>query len=281
MPDASASLTLNRLRRELDSLGGLQLTDWRVAADVLAPLAGRLRPARKPRSDQPRRRSRRGSVLGRFAAAIPAMIGLTRRRHAVPSTHGAFSAVSGATPSGQLTEVTRNFLLGFVLPLWLAAGIADWFCHRRAQIERNAGSTESTLHLLMLAEAAVPVVAGLLLEITSPILLLMSAAVVAHAATALWDVSYAVKRRRVTPIEQHVHSYLEMVPLMASAFVAVLHWPELRALLGFGNRRPDWSVRRKRMPLPTGIVATLLACMLVLEVAPYVEEFRRTRRLSR
>jgi hypothetical protein len=282
MSDANASLRLHRLRSELDSLGGIQLSDWRVAADALAGFAGRRRSSSKPRRDRPRRRWRRAPW--RLVVAIPGAIGLARRRRRAALPAPAVSAppvsapVSGATPGGQLTDVTRNFLLGFVLPLWLAAGIADWFCHRRAHIERNAGSTESALHLLMLAEAAVPVIAGLLLEITSPILLLMSAAVVVHAATALWDVSYAVKRRSVTPIEQHVHSYLEMVPLMANAFVAVLHWPELRALLRLGNRRPDWSIRRKRTPLPTGIVVTLLACMLALEVAPYVEEFHRTRR---
>jgi hypothetical protein len=252
MLHASASLSLDRLRRELDSLSGMQATDWRVAADMLAPLAGRLLALRRPRAE-------------------------TRPRRAVPAPRAVPQAVSGATPATRLTAVTRNFLLGFVLPLWLAAGIADWLCHRRARIERT-GSTESALHLLMLAEAAVPVVAGLLLEITSPVLLLMWAAVAAHAATALWDVSYAVKRREVTPIEQHVHSYLEMVPLMAASFVAVLHWPELRALFGIGRRGPDWSIRRKRTPLPVGLVATLLACMLALEVAPYIEEFRRGRR---
>jgi hypothetical protein len=270
--------SLNRLRHELDSLDGIQLSDWRVVADALAPLAGRLRSFRKPLADRP---SRRRPAPWRLLVAIPGVIGLTRRQRATAPARVVSSAVGDATPAGQLTDVTRNFLLGFVLPLWLAAGVADWFCHRRAHIERNAGSTESALHLLMLAEAAVPVVAGLLLEITSPILLLMSAAVVVHAATALWDVSYAVKRRNVTPIEQHVHSYLEMVPVMANAFVAVLHWPELRALLGLGNHAPDWSIRPKRRPLPTGIVVTLLACMLALEVAPYVEEFRRTRREAR
>jgi hypothetical protein len=245
MSDAGLTRTLDRLRRELDSPGGAWLADWQWAAGVLIPLAGRLFRARRPRPDKAP------------ARAAPA-------------------ADSGATPPAQLTNITRNFILGFILPLWLAAGISDWLCHRRAHIER-AGSTESTLHLLMLAEAAVPVAPGLLLEITSPILLLMFAAVAAHAATALWDVSYAVKRREVTPIEQHVHSYLEMVPLMAVSFVAVLHWPELRALFGIGRRRRDWSIRRKRTPLPAGLVATLLACMLALEVAPYIEEFRRSR----
>jgi hypothetical protein len=35
-----------------------------------------------------------------------------------------------------------------------------------------------------------------------------------HEATAIWDVHYAYEKRIVTPIEQHVHSFLEMPPLM-------------------------------------------------------------------
>ncbi len=273
--------TMDRLRRELASLGGAQVDDWRVAADVLAPLAGRLLSSRRARAEAPRRPSLLGRPAKFLPGAAPAIAGSRHRPPLVAPHPVPAPAVGGETPGWQLTNITRNFLLGFVMPLWLVAGIADWFCHRRARIELNAGSTESALHLLMLSEAAVPVIAGLVLEITSPILLLMLASVVIHAATALWDVSYAVKRREVTPIEQHVHSYLEMVPVMALSFVAVLHWPEVRALFGRGQRLRDWSIRRKQTPLPIVIVAALLACMLALEVGPYVEEFRRTRNAVR
>lgn len=183
-----------------------------------------------------------------------------------------------ATPPGEITDLTRNFMLGAVMPIWMAAGLADWMCHRRTRIEATSGSKESVIHLLMLAEASVPVIAGMALEITSPVLLLMFSAMLLHSVTGLWDVSYAVKRRKVTPLEQHVHSYLEMVPVMATAFVSILHWPELRALLGFGRRQPDWSLRLKARPLPFWAVVTLLAGMAAFEVAPYVEELRRTRR---
>jgi hypothetical protein len=65
--------------------------------------------------------------------------------------------------------------MGFVLPSWLAAGVADWTCHRATNIESTTGTKESLMHLLMLSEAAVPVLAGLFLEITSPVIALMSA----------------------------------------------------------------------------------------------------------
>jgi hypothetical protein len=277
MFNTNSTLSIDRLHRELASTDGAQVADWSGAAEILVPLVARLLSARHAPRDERRGRSRLGRAAKFLLGALPSIVGSRRRRPAMAPHSIPPPAVGSETPSWQLTNITRNFLLGFVMPLWLTAGVADWFCHRRARIETNSGSTESALHLLMLAEAAVPVIAGLLLEITSPILLLMLAAVVAHGATALCDVSYAVKRRQVTPVEQHVHSYLEMVPVMAVSFVAVLHWPELRALFGFGRRRPDWRIRWKSSPLPTGVVATLLACMLVLEVAPYLEEFKRTR----
>jgi hypothetical protein len=177
--------------------------------------------------------------------------------------------------SANVAEVTGNFLMGFVLPLWLAAGVADWICHRASDIEDNTGTKESLMHLLMLVEAAVPVMAGLFLEITSPVVALMIASFLLHDMTALWDVSYAVKLHEVTPIEQHVHSFLEMVPLMAVAFVAVLHWPAVLALFGIGERKPDWSLRPKRRPLPWRYVATMLGAMATLEWAPYLEELAR------
>jgi hypothetical protein len=185
------------------------------------------------------------------------------------------------TSAPEMVDTTRKFLLGFVLPLWLTAGVADWLCHRRTDIEHTTGPAESAMHLLMLSEAAVPVLAGLFLDITSPVLLLMAGAFLLHEATALWDVTYASRRRAVTPVEQHVHSYLEMVPLMALSFVAVLHWPQVLALCGAKGYRQDWGIRRKPQPLPMRYVAPMLVAMVALEWAPYLEEFWRGAKAAR
>ena len=289
MANGTSEAQLDRLERELDHLHARQVTEVERGRQVY----GRI--TQTAQDLVPSRESSRLAGLGAVAVAgLAGVVGATRllsrsikrlvrpgrllpsarQRHTAPAP----LPVLTETPSRQMTDVTRNFLLGFVLPLWLAAGLSDWLCHRHARIERNAGRAESAIHLLMLGEAAVPVVAGLFLEITSPVLLLMFAAVVVHGATALWDVSFAVKRREVTPVEQHVHSYLEMVPVMAAAFVAVLHWPEVRALFGFGRRSADWTIRRKRHPLPGGAVTALLAATVALELAPYLEEFWRARR---
>jgi hypothetical protein len=178
--------------------------------------------------------------------------------------------------AANVAEVTRNFLMGFVLPLWMTAGVADWICHRATNIETTTGTKESLMHLLMLTEAAIPVLAGLFLEITSPVIALMIASFLLHDITALWDVNYAVTLREVTPIEQHVHSFLEMVPLMAVAFVCVLHWPQVLALFGIGREKADWSLRLKSRPLPWRYVTSMLGTMAALEWGPYLEELART-----
>ncbi|HYG90291.1 MAG TPA: hypothetical protein VD978_28995 [Azospirillum sp.] len=171
-----------------------------------------------------------------------------------------------------VATVTRDFLMFFVLPLWITSGVADYLCHRATDIEHTTGSYESLLHLAMLVEMGVPTLAALLLEINSPVLALMVASFVLHEATALWDVSYAVGHRNVTPLEQHVHSFLEMLPLMALSFIAVLHWPEVMAMVGAGDRPADWSLRLKEDPLPTGYVVATLAAVVLFNALPYLEE---------
>src|SRR3954454_2970096 len=94
-------------------------------------------------------------------------------------------------------EVTRSILMYFVLPLWLAAGFADYLCHRAAHIERTSGWKESALHLLQFAEMALPILAALFLEITSGVIVLMIGCLILHQATAMWDVSYAAAKREV------------------------------------------------------------------------------------
>src|ERR1700753_2293534 len=102
----------------------------------------------------------------------------------------------------------------------------------------------------------------------------MIAAFFLHEATAMWDVSYAVTVREVTPIEQHVHSFLEIVPLMAVAFVSLLHWPQLEALIG-RRTEPARPFRWKQQPLSNRYTLTALGAMLAFELMPYVEEALR------
>ncbi|MFC4273673.1 diguanylate cyclase [Achromobacter aloeverae] len=166
-------------------------------------------------------------------------------------------------------------LLYLVLPLWLLAGFADWLCHRRSDIAHTAGMRESLLHLLMFSEIAVPLLACLFLEINASVFLLIVVCFFLHEATALWDVSYAGRRRRITTFEQHVHSFLEILPLAATLLLAVRHWGQFLAMWGLGQETAEWRLRMKADPLPAAEVIGILAAAVVMEIIPYLEELWR------
>jgi hypothetical protein len=180
-----------------------------------------------------------------------------------------------------VADVAVNVLMYFILPLWLVAGFADYLCHRATHIETTSGAKESLLHLLQFAEMGVPILAAMFLEINALIILVMIICFLLHEATALWDVSYASGLREITPIEQHVHSFLEMLPLMGLAFVVVLHWPQFLALFGLGTEPASFAVRLKEHPLPVAYVVTVLAAVLLFELLPYLEELVRGMRAAR
>jgi ABC-type spermidine/putrescine transport system permease subunit I len=129
--------------------------------------------------------------------------------------------------------------------------------------------------LLQLGEMAVPTLAAIFLEINALVILTMVLCLLAHEATAIWDVSYAYRTREVTPSEQHVHSFLEMLPLMGLLIVVTLHWQQFLALFGLGVEAADFGWRLKDPPLPWLYVASILLLVLLFEVLPYLEEFLR------
>src|SRR5947209_5834508 len=108
-------------------------------------------------------------------------------------------------PFMQVAALLQHFLMYLVVPVWLLAGIADYFCHRSARIEQTSGVFESLLHLLQFGQVGLPLLAALTLEINAGVLLLMLAGLVLHQATAVWDVRYANDTRGVAPVEQHIH----------------------------------------------------------------------------
>ena len=103
----------------------------------------------------------------------------------------------------------------------------------------------------------------------------MIVAFLVHQATSLWDVRYAVTVRDVTPVEQQVHSFLEMLPLMAILFVISLHWGQFQALFGFGSETARFDLRWKEEPLPATYVLTILSVTFLFEIIPFMEELIR------
>jgi len=69
-----------------------------------------------------------------------------------------------------------------------------------------------------------------------------------------------------------------MLPLMGLLIVITMHWQQFLALFSLGHEAAELSVRLKKPPLPWLYVAITLACVLLFEVLPYLEEFARAVR---
>ncbi|TPL45566.1 diguanylate cyclase [Mesorhizobium sp. B2-4-4] len=179
-----------------------------------------------------------------------------------------------------LSDPTVLILMYFLLPVWLAAGFADWLCHRASHIESTTGAKESLIHLLMFAEVGIPLLAAMFLDVNALIILIMIVTFFVHEATAMWDVSYATTARTVTPIEQHVHSFLEMIPLMGLVSVISLHWGQFLALFGAGTETARFELVWKSEQLPVTYIACVMAVILIFELLPYLEELVRGLRAN-
>lgn len=164
-----------------------------------------------------------------------------------------------------------------VVPPWIAAGVADWACHRRTRIGQTSGLPENAFHWVLLAEGGIAFVTPALLEITAGALLLVFAAFLLHELTTWVELRYTVPRREVRPVEQMVHSFMEVLPLVLLALLAVIGWDQVQALFGAGA--PDFGLRPKAQPWPTAWLAGAAAAVLLLNVLPMAEEtvrcFRR------
>jgi len=144
-------------------------------------------------------------------------------------------------------DATGALLLQIVvtvlLPLWMAAGLGDWWCHRIQRIEATTGWPESALHLAMLSEIGIGVLAAALFEPTAGLVLALLVLCVVHEVTMFVDLSYAEARRRIPPVEQWVHSVQHAMP-----WVAWAAW----ALAQHGRLLPTGLVLRAE-PLPGGV----------------------------
>jgi hypothetical protein len=171
-----------------------------------------------------------------------------------------------------LRSLLWQLLAWGVFPAWLAAGAADWLCHRRSFIERTSGPHESFFHLALYVQIAVPIMLALWFEINATMLVLMAVCVIAHMITSWCDTVFAQPRRQIAPIEQHVHSWLDMLPLFALLIVVALHTDELL--------RPRWHLGL-RTPSMAPALQVGIALALVAGLAMIIEELLRGLRASR
>jgi hypothetical protein len=178
----------------------------------------------------------------------------------------AFSAVS-------------SLLMLVVLPLWIAAGLADYLCHRATSIETTSGAPESALHLVQFALVGFPITIALFVDINAGYFLFAIVFLVLHHAVAAVDLVFASSRRRIAPREQMIHSFLEIFPLTALLLLVVLYWPQFLALFGAGVERAIFRPHLRL--LPAGLVTLTLGSALLLNLVPYLEELYRCLKARR
>jgi hypothetical protein len=154
-----------------------------------------------------------------------------------------------------------------VLPMWIAAGFADWCCHRLTSIERTSGWRESAFHLVMFVQTGSAALLALVLETTPAVLATMAAFIAAHEATTWLELRFVVDRRDVGPFEQMVHSLLEVLPLTGLFLLMLVSSPAGQT--GFQLRQE---------PLPADHLIALLAAVVTFNLLPLLEEFWRCMR---
>lgn len=178
----------------------------------------------------------------------------------------------------ELAELARQLVIYGLMPLWMAAGFADWLCHRVTHIERTSGVRESVLHAVMLATLGVPTLAVVFLEINALVVAVMIAGYLLHELVVYRDLRFAATRRTIPPAEQMVHSFLEILPLVGGALVVLFNWPVVLSLFGVGER--DFSVRFAQPPVPGATLAAIGIAFTVFVAVPYLEELWRCWRVQ-
>lgn len=170
-----------------------------------------------------------------------------------------------------LKSRTRLFFLCVALPAWLGPGILDWYCHRRTHIEKpeNGGLFESLIHSTMLVEGGLPLLLGALFELNPLTVSLMTGSAAIHELTAMADVRVALKsEREVSQWEQHVHSFLEVMPFGIVPLMVLLHEPIVR----------NWALTRRSPALSKRDIAIVVGAATAFGALPYIEELIRCAR---
>src|SRR5438477_570313 len=85
----------------------------------------------------------------------------------------------------------------------------------------------------------------------------------------------------VPPTEQHVHSFLESLPLMGLLVIITLHWRQFLALFGLGGETAQFGLRIKEGPPSWLYVTVMLSLVLLFEILPYLEELARAYAFAR
>lgn len=170
-----------------------------------------------------------------------------------------------------LETLLARFLLWVLYPAWLLAGGADYLCHRRTDIAGTAGTRESLLHIAEFFTVGTALGIALLFEATAVSIAAIVLLVAAHSALVFVDVSYTQPRRYISPFEQQIHGYMEVIPLAAAGLFALLHWPAVASPSGT-------AAFELKEPFASSPAPLVLGSFVVLGGIPLLTEFFSTVR---
>jgi hypothetical protein len=171
-----------------------------------------------------------------------------------------------------MPDAARFILMYLVFPLWVAAGLVDWACHRRTHIESTSGLKENLLHWAMFGEIGIGMLAVALFEVNAAVLAIVIAVFAVHELTVYWDLHDTVPVREVGAFEQMVHSFLELLPLLSLALLAAMSWPQALALVGVGSEAADFSLHAKAQPLPVAYLIAGALAAIAFNFVPLAQE---------
>ena len=169
-----------------------------------------------------------------------------------------------------LADVVELVLVWGLYPAWLIAGAGDYVCHRQTDIEHTSGSAESWFHLAQFGCLLIALAAAVFLHVNAWVFGIIVAAVVSHSMLAFLDVSYTDGRRHISPLEQTVHGFMDVLPLVAVALLGALHWPDIDTPVA----SPLFALREA----PGRGSVLLIASFAAFAGLPILEELLRTHR---
>lgn len=153
--------------------------------------------------------------------------------------------------------------------VWLGAGLGDFVMHWRTDLRHTSGVAESASHLAQLALLGTGIVVGLGFEVGPAIAALLAIIVATHACIGYIDSRIAFGTHRILfPVEQHLHSILDMAPIIALGLLLTLTWPAVVA----GEH--GWMPVLRRPALPFSVWFWVIAPAVGLCVVPALMEFR-------
>lgn len=162
---------------------------------------------------------------------------------------------------------TDRWILAYLGYLaWLCAGLFDFLCHRRTDLPRTSGLTESSLHWAQLMLIGAAIMCVLAFAPGKALAAITFALVAAHAVVGYLDTRSAFGRRVILPVEQHLHSVLDMAPVIAWIWMTAVAWPAIV--------QSDWELLLRRPPLEVSLWVAVLLPALLLCVWPAALEFR-------